>query len=164
MTEVIIYFGGFMYNFGQKDYAPQVRPNRDSNPWPLKYDRTFYVTETPALTTQPSVYTYPIERCHVVGWVSLEGHDTFISTCKGLQCRQFIDAFYCMVSATTRGCVVSLHLVAVRTFSVIYDHIVSLMLVNYQIRHSAKRKWVVSLVIPDGYFNLPQWFAWVYMG
>ena len=38
-------------------YAPQVRPDQGSNRWPLDHDSrpTFYVTETPALTTQPTV-------------------------------------------------------------------------------------------------------------
>ena len=36
-------------------YAPQVRPDRGSNSWPPDHDGTFRVTETPALTTRPSV-------------------------------------------------------------------------------------------------------------
>ena len=52
----------FKYDLGQKYQAPQVRPNQDSNSWPPDHDSTFHVTETPALTTWPSVtplYTYP---------------------------------------------------------------------------------------------------------
>ena len=39
----------------QKYHARQVGPNWGSNPSPPDHDRTFYVTGTPALTTQPSV-------------------------------------------------------------------------------------------------------------
>ena len=45
----------FKYDLEQKYYAPQVRPNRGSNSWPPDHDSTFHVTETPALTTWPSV-------------------------------------------------------------------------------------------------------------
>ena len=44
----------FKYDLGQKYYAPQIRPSRGSISWPPDHDRTFHVTETPALTTQPS--------------------------------------------------------------------------------------------------------------
>ena len=37
----------------QKYYAPQVRSNRDSNPWPPDRDSTFYFPRTPILTIQP---------------------------------------------------------------------------------------------------------------
>ena len=36
-------------------YAPQVWPDRGLNSWPPDHDSTFHVTETPALTTWPSV-------------------------------------------------------------------------------------------------------------
>ena len=36
-------------------YAPQVRSDRSLNLWPPDHDSTFHVTETPALTTRPSV-------------------------------------------------------------------------------------------------------------
>ena len=36
-------------------YAPQVRPERGSNSQPPDHDSTLHVTETPALTTRPSV-------------------------------------------------------------------------------------------------------------
>ena len=45
----------FKYDWGQKYYAPQVWPDRGSNLWPPDHDSTFHVTETPALTTRPSV-------------------------------------------------------------------------------------------------------------
>ena len=45
----------FKYDLGQKYQAPQVRPDRGSNSWPPDHDSTFHVTETPALTTWPSV-------------------------------------------------------------------------------------------------------------
>ena len=38
-----------------ENYALQVRPNWGSNSWPPDHDSTFHVTETPALTTWPSV-------------------------------------------------------------------------------------------------------------
>ena len=43
------------YDLGQKYQAPQVRPNRGSDSRPPDHDSTFYVTETPALTTRPPV-------------------------------------------------------------------------------------------------------------
>ena len=45
----------FKYDLEQKCHAPQVRPDRGSNSWPPDHDSTFHVTETPALTTRPSV-------------------------------------------------------------------------------------------------------------
>ena len=45
----------FKYDLGQKHQAPQVQPDWGSNSWPPDHDSTFHVTETPALTTQPSV-------------------------------------------------------------------------------------------------------------
>ena len=36
---------------------PLVPPNQGSNSWPKDHDNTFHVTETPALTTWPSVTT-----------------------------------------------------------------------------------------------------------
>ena len=49
-----IYFW-LKYDLGQKYYAPQVRPNWGSKSLPPDHDSTFHVTETPALTTWPSV-------------------------------------------------------------------------------------------------------------
>ena len=43
----------FKYYLGQKYYAPQVQPDRDSNSRPPDHDSTFHVTETPALATRP---------------------------------------------------------------------------------------------------------------
>ena len=40
--EHIIYFW-FKYDLGQKHYAPQVRPDRGSNPWPPDHDSTFHI-------------------------------------------------------------------------------------------------------------------------
>ena len=48
----------FKYDVGQKYHAPQVRPDRGSNSWPPDHDSTVHVTETPALTTRPSVISY----------------------------------------------------------------------------------------------------------
>ena len=45
----------FKYDLGQKYYAPQVRPDRGSNLLPPDHDSTLHVTETPSLTTWPSV-------------------------------------------------------------------------------------------------------------
>ena len=45
----------FKYDSGQKDYTPRDRPDRGSNSWPPDHDSTFHVTDTPALTTRPSV-------------------------------------------------------------------------------------------------------------
>ena len=45
----------FKYDLGQKYHASQVRPDRGSNSWPPDHDSTVHVTETPALTTRPSV-------------------------------------------------------------------------------------------------------------
>ena len=47
--------------FREKYYTPQVRPDRDLNSWPLDCNSRFHVTETPALTTWPSV-TLPLWR------------------------------------------------------------------------------------------------------
>ena len=56
-----LFFSIFLDQVGlwQKYYAPQVRPDWGSHSWPPGHDRTFYVTETPALTTWPSVTSYP---------------------------------------------------------------------------------------------------------
>ena len=43
------------YDLGQKYYTPQVQPGWALNSWPKDHDSTFHVTETPALTTWPSV-------------------------------------------------------------------------------------------------------------
>ena len=48
------------YDLGQKYYAPQDRPDQGSNSWPPDHDSTFHVTETPALTTWPSVTLIPV--------------------------------------------------------------------------------------------------------
>ena len=39
----------------QRYNTPKVRLDRGSNSWPPDHDSTFHVTETPVLTTQPSV-------------------------------------------------------------------------------------------------------------
>ena len=39
----------------QKQYAPHIWFDWGSNSWPPDHDSTFHATETPALTTQPSV-------------------------------------------------------------------------------------------------------------
>ena len=57
------HYFGFMYALGQKYCAPQVRLNQGSNSWPPDHDSTFHVTETPALTTRPSVTSGIIWSC-----------------------------------------------------------------------------------------------------
>ena len=54
-TQPIVLYFWFKYNLGQKYWAPQVQPDRCSNSWPPDHDSTLHVTETPALTTWPSV-------------------------------------------------------------------------------------------------------------
>ena len=49
------YYVCFKCDLGQKYYAPQVRPDRGSNSRPPDHDSTLHVTETPSLTTRPSV-------------------------------------------------------------------------------------------------------------
>ena len=49
----------FKYDLGQKYHAPQVQPGWGLNSWPPDHDSTFHVTETPAMTTRPSV-TVPL--------------------------------------------------------------------------------------------------------
>ena len=63
---VIVYFW-FKYDLGQKYHAPQVRPNRGSNPWPPDHDSTCYVTEMPAVTTRPSVTSLMCSQANVNG-------------------------------------------------------------------------------------------------
>ena len=48
-------FYNLWFDLGQKYRTPQVRPDRGSNSCPPDHDSTFHVTETPALTTWPSV-------------------------------------------------------------------------------------------------------------
>ena len=50
----------FKYDLGQEYYAPQVRPNQGQNSYHNVHIMTvpFHVTETPTLTTQPSVTSY----------------------------------------------------------------------------------------------------------
>ena len=45
----------FKYALGQKYHAPHVWPDQGSNSWPPDHDSTVHVTETPTLTTRPSV-------------------------------------------------------------------------------------------------------------
>ena len=41
------------------EYTPQVRPDWDSNSWPLQImTEYFMITQTPALTTRPSVTAF----------------------------------------------------------------------------------------------------------
>ena len=61
----------FKYDLGQKYYSPQVRCEWDSNSWLADPDSTFHVTETPALTTRPSV-TAPVML--VNNCLSHQGH------------------------------------------------------------------------------------------
>ena len=48
-------FFWFKHDLGQTCYAPHVRPDQGLNSWPPDHDSTLHVTETPALTTRPSV-------------------------------------------------------------------------------------------------------------
>ena len=43
------------YDLGQKHHAPKLQPSWCLNPWPLDHDSIFHVTETPAISTRPSV-------------------------------------------------------------------------------------------------------------
>ena len=62
----------FKYDLGHKYKAPQVRPNRGSNSWPLDHDSTFHVTETPVLTTWPSVTSFHVtEMPALTTWPSV---------------------------------------------------------------------------------------------
>ena len=47
--------GASKYTLRQKCYAPQVPSNPGSKSWPPDHDSTFHVTQTPTLTTRPSV-------------------------------------------------------------------------------------------------------------
>ena len=53
--EGIISYVWLKYDLGQKYYAPHVRHDRGSNSCHPDHDSTFHITETPALTTRPSV-------------------------------------------------------------------------------------------------------------
>ena len=67
---------GFMAQYGmlylwfkydrQKYYAWRVRPDRGSNSWPPDHASIFHVTETPALTTRPSM-TSILAKVYVQG-------------------------------------------------------------------------------------------------
>ena len=50
----LLYFW-FKYDLGQKYYTCQVQPDQGSNSWLPDHDSTLHVTETPVLTTRPSV-------------------------------------------------------------------------------------------------------------
>ena len=52
---IMVFLFKFNLSLGQKHYVPQVQPERGSNSGPPGHDSTFHVTETPALTTWPSV-------------------------------------------------------------------------------------------------------------
>ena len=54
----IHFYVWFKYDLGQKYYAPQVQPELGLNSRPPDHDSTFHVTETPALTTWPSVTSF----------------------------------------------------------------------------------------------------------
>ena len=53
----------FKYDLEQKYHTPQVQPGRGLNSWPPDHDSTFHVTETPAITTRPSVTSAIVECC-----------------------------------------------------------------------------------------------------
>ena len=56
----ILYFW-IKYDIGQKYYTPRVQLI-SSNSWPPDHDSTFHVTETPALTTWPSVTSHSLRN------------------------------------------------------------------------------------------------------
>ena len=81
----------FKYDLGQKYQAPQVRPDWGSNSWPPDHDRTFHVTETPALTTRPSVTSEKKRKkkemyCHII--LEIWGDSRHI-ICKASCCKCF---------------------------------------------------------------------------
>ena len=58
----------------QKYYAPQVQPDWSSNSWSSGHDSTLHVTETPALTTWPSVISRCYRLCSVYSsWLNAQG-------------------------------------------------------------------------------------------
>ena len=63
----------FKYNLGQKYHAPQVRPDWGSDSSPPDHDGAFHVTETPALTTQPSVTSVLVSKV----WIGSSETPTF---------------------------------------------------------------------------------------
>ena len=74
----LLYFW-FKYDFGQKYYASQVRPNQGSNSWPPDHESTVHATEMPALTTRPSVtvtvilFSISRKQHPTCGWTSCAG-------------------------------------------------------------------------------------------
>ena len=50
----------------QKNYTPQVQSNWGSNSWPSDHDSTFHVSESPALTTRPSVTSHLIHCIQII--------------------------------------------------------------------------------------------------
>ena len=65
------------YDLGQKNYVPQVRPDKGSTSCPPDHDSTFHVTETPALTTLPSETSTSIIDCHTNAIVCHGNHQEF---------------------------------------------------------------------------------------
>ena len=73
---ITVYFHFWFKNdFGQKYYAPQVRPDQGSNSWPPDHDSTVHVTKTSALTTRPSVisFSHSLFACDLLNYV-VAGH------------------------------------------------------------------------------------------
>ena len=94
------------------------------------------------------------------GWV-------YLLYCKIIECVLNIQCHYNKINQSINQSInqyVSTRtLVSVRTFGVMYDH----TFLNLQITRSGNRlhiKWVVSLVIAYGHFNLPEGFLWGCMG
>ena len=82
ITSILVWF---KYDLGQKYCAPQVRPNQGSNSWPPDYDSrpTFNVTETPALTTRPSVTFKQTQMVRIMKTNDVLPHLNILRFCDG---------------------------------------------------------------------------------
>ena len=69
----------FKYDLGQKYCAPQIQPEQGLNSWPPDHNSTFHATETPALTTWPSVTLYTELLSNLLGM--LEWFPSSLLTC-----------------------------------------------------------------------------------
>ena len=63
----LYYYFWFKCDLGHKYHAPKVRPNWGSNSWPPDHNSTVHVTETPAVTTRPSVISL-YDNFHWLKW------------------------------------------------------------------------------------------------
>ena len=78
----------FKYDLEQKYQALHVRPDWCSNSWPPDHDSTFHVTETPALTTRPSVTsnclmdTTQVRKLHIQNIIKFSLHfNSYSASC-----------------------------------------------------------------------------------